>query len=120
MEDPEVGYRIRFIQALGYLRESGVVPRLIELLGYEDTIVRSFVIHALGRIGDHRALPSLEKVAQKDPATNDKGEFHLRKYAQNAIEQISRRTGQSVELPAEQDARSGPPGIDEAVDQKRR
>jgi len=120
MEDSEVTYRIRFIQALGYLREPSVVPRLIELLRDEDAIVRSFVIHALGRIGDRRALSSLEKLAQTDPTTNDKGDFYLRKYAQNAIEQIRERTGQSVELPAEEDARSGPPGVDEAVDQTRR
>ena len=63
MEDREVGYRIRFIEMLGYLRKRSVVPRLIELLNHVDATVRSFAILALGHIGDPRALPGLERGA---------------------------------------------------------
>jgi hypothetical protein len=42
MEDQKVGYRIRFVEVLGYLRERSVVPRLIELLGHDDPTVRAF------------------------------------------------------------------------------
>jgi type II secretory pathway component GspD/PulD (secretin)/beta-lactamase regulating signal transducer with metallopeptidase domain/HEAT repeat protein len=88
MEDREVGYRIRFIEALGYLRERSIVPRLIQLLGDPDAIIRTFAVQALGCIGDPRALPALEQLAQHDPATDYKGEFYLRKAAGKAIEQI--------------------------------
>ncbi len=88
MEDPEVSYRIRFIEVLGYLRERSIVPRLIQLLGDSDATIRSFAIQALACIGDPRAVPALEQVAQHDPATTPQGEFYLRTAAGKAIEKI--------------------------------
>jgi HEAT repeat protein len=96
MEDPEVGYRIRFIEMLGYLRESSVVPRLIELINHEDATVRLFAILALGHIGDVRSLPALENVAATDAATDQQGKLYLRESAQQAVQQI-RSARQTVE-----------------------
>jgi len=88
LEQPDGYLRIRYIEALGYLRERSAVPRLIESLGDPDATVRHFAVSALGRIGDERAIPTLGQVAAKDPARDYKGRFYLREAAQKAIEQI--------------------------------
>jgi beta-lactamase regulating signal transducer with metallopeptidase domain/HEAT repeat protein len=88
LEDPQVGYRIRFIEVLGTLRDRSIVPRLIELLNDQDDTLRYFAVTALGRIGDAQALSALEQVAANDPAKNEKGQFYVRQAAQEAIQQI--------------------------------
>ncbi len=86
MDDQKVGRRIRFIEALGYLRERSVVPRMIELLADGDLGVRQFAIHALGNIGDERALPALERIAASQ--SQDTEQWPLSRYAGEAIDKI--------------------------------
>jgi HEAT repeat protein len=86
MDDEKVGRRIRFTEALGYLRERSVVPRLIELLADKEWVVREFAINALGRIGDDRALPALEKIAASQ--SQDTEQWPLSTYAREAIDEI--------------------------------
>jgi HEAT repeat protein len=90
MEHPDRSVGLRSIEVVGYLRERSVVPRLIELLRDEDSMVRLFVVEALGRIGDRRALPALQAVAANDPVQDSQGRFHVRERARWAIKQIQR------------------------------
>jgi HEAT repeat protein len=63
-----------------------MVPRLVELLSDEDSTVRYFAVDALGRIGDRRALPALEKLAATESA-HHYGRS-VRDAAQEAIKRI--------------------------------
>jgi HEAT repeat protein len=79
---------IRLIECLGHIGDKRLTPRLIELLGHEDASIREFAAHALGRIGDSRALSSLEHLARTDPYQYANGVYGVREAARKAIERI--------------------------------
>jgi HEAT repeat protein len=54
-----------------------------------------FTAHALGRIGDARALPALGDLAQTDPFEHENGVYHVRKAAARAIERIQKKQADS-------------------------
>ncbi len=79
---------IRLIECLGNIGDKRLTPRLIELLGHDDQIVRTFSTYALGRIGDPAALPALKHLAQTDPHQYENGTYGVRKAATRTIEKI--------------------------------
>ncbi len=66
---------IRLIECLEYIGDNRLTPRLIELLEHSDVFVRLFAANSLGRIGDTRALPALENLAQTDPHQYENGVY---------------------------------------------
>jgi len=83
---PSLNFRL--IECLGYIADKRLAPRLIELLGYDDSAVRRFAAGALGRIGDLRALPALEHLAETDPHQYENGVYGVREAARRAIKLI--------------------------------
>lgn len=79
---------IRLIGCLGYIGDELLVPKLIELLGHEELSIREFSATALGRIGNPRALPLLEHLAETDPHQYENGRYGVREAAIEAIEKI--------------------------------
>jgi len=57
-------------------------------LGQSDASVRRFAASALGRIGDLRALPALEQLAETDPHQYENGVYGVREAARRAIKLI--------------------------------
>jgi hypothetical protein len=80
----DVETRCQAARKLGKLNARAMVPRLLKLLpGEGDALTRAIIV-ALGEIGDSRALPILEKIA------NDKNlNFHKKIYGslEDAIQQ---------------------------------
>jgi HEAT repeat protein len=63
--DPDGNVRRLAASALGKLRATEAVEPLLELLaGETGPQVRQYSIVALGRIGDSRAIPSLQRIAE--------------------------------------------------------
>lgn len=81
---------IRLIECLGYIGDKRLTPKLIELLGHDDSDIRRFAAYALGQIGDIQALSELEHIAETDPDQYENGVFGVREAAQRAIEQINK------------------------------
>lgn len=81
---------IRLIECLGHIGDKRLTPRLIELLGHEDSNIRRFAAYAIGQIGDSQGLPALKNLALTDPYRYENGVFGVREAAQNAIEQINK------------------------------
>ena len=79
---------IRLIECLGYVGDARVTPKLIGLLGHSDASVRRFAASALGQIGDLRALPALEQLAETDPHQYENGVYGVRESARRAIKLI--------------------------------
>ena len=79
---------IRLIECLGFIGDRRLTPRLVELLGHKDEVIRRFAAHALGRIGDSQALPALEHLAENDPHQYENGVYGVREAAREAIERI--------------------------------
>jgi HEAT repeat protein len=79
---------IRLIECLGYIGDKRLTPRLIELLGDSDASVRRFAASALGRIGDLRALPALEQLAETDAHQYQNGVYGVREAARRSIKLI--------------------------------
>jgi len=108
--------------ALHGLERLGAAPQDVYLhfLEEERDLLRQDAIAGLAKVGDEKAIPALLDVARNDMAQGKLGlgGYYLRREAVEALKQISERTGQSVELPAEEDTPSGKPGIGEASDRK--
>ncbi len=79
---------IRLIECLEYIGDKRLIPRLIELLGDSDASVRRFAASALGRIGDLRALPALEHLAETDAHQYENGVYGVREAARRSIKLI--------------------------------
>ncbi|NDJ52947.1 MAG: HEAT repeat domain-containing protein [Chloroflexi bacterium] len=63
-QHPEL--RAQAAESLALLKATGAVPALIEALYDDHADVRFWAVFALGQIGDQRALPMLERLAQRD------------------------------------------------------
>lgn len=64
-EDSDVSVRIRAVQALGKIDESGVVEPLCAYLADRKRVVRLAAARALARVGDERAVLPLAKAHRK-------------------------------------------------------
>ena len=64
---PERIGRWRAAWVLGQMRNTSVVPTLIEALSQAKADVRPQIALALGYIGDIRAIPALQKAQEIDP-----------------------------------------------------
>lgn len=84
------------IECLGTLGDGRLVPRMIELLEHDDSLVRRYTAQALGQIGDPRALPALEHLVETDPVEYQEGVFHVRKAAAKAVQKIREKQGYKV------------------------
>lgn len=87
---------IRLTECLGHIGDKRLTLRFIELLGHGDSSIRRFAAHALGRIGDSRALPALERLAETDPYQYRNGVYGVREAAREAIERINAGLNNSV------------------------
>jgi len=79
------GDRQRAARRLGYKADSAALPALLEALPTDPFwMVRCEMILALQKIGDPKAIPTLQKVAKQDT-------FQVvRAYAAKAIERLTR------------------------------
>jgi HEAT repeat protein len=82
--DRDWGRREIAAQKLGYMRSQEGVPGLLNALPSDPFwMVRCAIIQALEMIGDPKAIPTLQEVANKD------GFQVVRSYAAKAIERLS-------------------------------
>jgi HEAT repeat protein len=70
--DPNLGVRIRAIEALAAWKSKAAVPELLKALRAEEPTLRWKAAKALGTIGDASAKEALTYVAQNDPETEIK------------------------------------------------
>jgi len=89
------------IKCLGHVGDERIAPRMIELLGHDDSYIRRYAAGALGRIGDPRALPALEHLAETDPVQYEEGVFHVRKAATEAVAKIKAKQEPDVQIEGE-------------------
>lgn len=89
------------VKCLGHVGDERFVPRMIELLGHDDSYIRRNAAGALGQIGDPRALPALEHLAETDPVQYEEGVFHVRKAATEAVAKIKAKQEQDVQIEGE-------------------
>jgi HEAT repeat protein len=66
LNDPETDVRSAAVLALAKSARVEVLQLILDLLYDPDTCVRSTACHALGMIGDERAIPALEEVFEHD------------------------------------------------------
>jgi HEAT repeat protein len=90
-EDPDV--RAHAAEALGHMadrlgeREADVLAALLRSLTDTSAYVRFWSAFALGNVGDPRAIPALERLAERDTQSVP-GWWSIRKEALDSIEQI--------------------------------
>ena len=90
-EDPDV--RAHAAEALGHMadrlgaREGDVLAALLRSLTDPSAYVRFWSAFALGNLGDPRAIPALERLAERDTQSVP-GWWSIRKEALDSIEQI--------------------------------
>jgi HEAT repeat protein len=90
-EDPDV--RAHAAEALGHMadrldeREGDVLAALLRSLTDASAYVRFWSAFALGNLGDPRAIPALERLAERDTHSVP-GWWSIRKEALDSIEQI--------------------------------
>jgi len=103
LDDPQTGYRIRFIELLGHLRERSVVPRLIGFVAGDDLTAAQFAAEALGRIGDHEAVPVLIEAIRRHGDRHDPVQGRFRRSAYGALARIGDERAQGVLAEAAKD-----------------
>lgn len=58
--------RVEICLVLGQREKRSAVPRLIELLGDPEPLVRVAALRALSQIGDRAAVPAIQKLTERD------------------------------------------------------
>ncbi len=92
-DDPDI--RAHAAEALGHMadrlgdREADVLAALLRSLTDTSAYVRFWSAFALGNLGDPRAIPALERLAERDTQSVP-GWWSIRKEALDSIEQIRR------------------------------
>lgn len=79
------------ISCLGCIGDNRLSPRLIELLAHKDPLTRRFAAFALGDIGDPKALPALQRIAETDPYQQSEDRYPVRWSANEAIRKIQEK-----------------------------
>ena len=76
------------ISCLGSIGDKRLSPRLIELLAHNDQLKRRCAAFALGDIGDPKALPALQRIAETDPYQQSEDRYPVRWSAKETIKKI--------------------------------
>jgi HEAT repeat protein len=79
------------ISCLGCIGDKRLSPRLIELLAHNDQLKRRSAAIALGNIGDPKALPALQHIAETDPYQQSDDRYPVRWSANEAIKKIRQK-----------------------------
>ena len=79
------------ISCLGCIGDNRLSPRLIELLAHNNPTTRRFAAIALGDIGDQKALPALQRIAETDPFQQSEDRYPVRWSAKEAIKKIRQK-----------------------------